>query len=244
MSVTAIKQTKRPVDPLRQALEAALEEESAAQEALQAQRAAVTKLRRAVWDAEKAHETAEKGVRKALQAAGEEMALAAADADEDDAPPSVSAVKLARAALVDAGDHVEACRVARDAVRNRIADYEAAASSATAAAEAVISQILSVPAQLLIDRLRALIAEATPLRRLLRDLLDGHRDRDVPWHGRRPIEAVLAAAADIVMQISDADVDNVAGVWKAARASLRQDPYAVLPDFTALSASPPPPSAA
>lgn len=159
MSVAAIK--RPPPDPLRVALAEAVENAAEAKAALQAQTAAVTKLRRAVLEAERAHETAERGVKEALRNAGAEMALAAAD--DDDIAPGSSTVLLARAAVVNAADHVEVCRATVQAVKDRVRDYSEAVRWAEDKVETAIAAVVA-PHE---ARLKAEIAEAEARMRAL-----------------------------------------------------------------------------
>lgn len=227
---------KLPAVDDRAELAAALEAAAEAREALNRHKQAIDRTRSSVRAAEKAVEVARKGVTKAQEEYG--LALADAAVADDDVLPPTNLARLASAGLEDAESELVALRSAGEKLRRDAPAWERHAAEVDAEVEAAISAILAPHAQRLLDRLRELIAEAQPYRSLLAGLLDSHADRIVDHTGRRPIEPQLDAARKLTWVYSLDDMPVSGASWTAARAALRADPCAVLPDFVAAPAPP------
>lgn len=224
MSVSAVKRQQPPADPLRQALVDALADLATAKQKVENHATATRKTWRALHDAQANAAKAEKGITTARVDAATVLADVATD-DDDDVVPPPNTVSLARAAHADALDTIENLKAARDQLRRTLPDLEADVRAADVAVDAAISKLLCEPVQLLIDRLRTLISQSTPIRRQLNDLLDAHRYNNFGFGALAPLEQQLDTARSIVMRHSDADIDKVAGEFAAIRGRLRADPH-------------------
>jgi hypothetical protein len=162
MIVSALKQQRPPADPLRAALAEAIENEGEAKKAVEHNKSALHKTRRAIGEVEVAISKAEKGIEEArLEAAAGFVDTAG---DDDDVTPVNDMLRLARVTLADSRDTLETLKLARDQLRQELPDLEAAVKSAGYVVDDCISAILAPIAAGLIDRLRALVAQADPLR--------------------------------------------------------------------------------
>ena len=218
------KRQSPPADPLRQALVDAIADLAEAQRRVANNAMATRKCWSALTAAEAAAAKAERGIAEARVSAAADFADAM-EVDPDDTLPASGMVALARASHADALETIESVRVSRDQLRRALPDLEADARTASAAVDAAISEIIAPHAQRLIDKLQALIAEATPLRQLIRDLLNGHLAQNFGYGALKPLQPQLDAAL-VVMR--HPDTGHAAGVFAAIRAALRADPFAVI----------------
>lgn len=232
MGLSLLSSAKPAADPLRQALVAALAEEGNAREAVARQKGAVDRLRAAILEAKKTLAAREADVSKAAEADAEAMALAATN---DEAAP-VSRVRAARQAVVDARDQMDAATAALKQLRLDLPDWEAASRESAIAVEVALSGIIAPHARRLLDRANELKRELAPIRHSLLILFHASaesRSSDLLAfeRGRKPLADLLDAICRIDMW--DGSGKEQGGVWQEARARLRADPCAALPDFAA-----------
>jgi hypothetical protein len=241
MSVTSIT-ARMNSDPLRAALRQAIAKAQKAQAAVAEHQAAIERARSLVEASEAKLEAAT----AAIATAREHDAKRLAEAISSGGSSSARALKQARAAETDAADTLETARSAFATLKADLGDVELASAHAGNAVLTVIAQMLRPVTEQVLERARKTKAEFLVLQRTLvaltaeddapPDFADeiqrhiGRRERAAPLDELR---TEVLRFCDLGLQASDEEwavATETAGRWRQARAVLRSDADAPLPE--------------
>jgi hypothetical protein len=190
----------------------------------------------AVREAERAIKAAEESVLVASE--NHAAAMASAMVADRDAPRSK--VPEARAAVLEATDEAQVLKSALNKLRDALPAMEVEAKDAAIAVDFAISAILAPHVERLLDRAVQLATLLAPLKQMLASVFDG----DMAWankdllgfaHSMKPLDGIKAEVR--IFLNGDRKLEFVAASpdpWNAARAALRVDAAADLPDLANL----------
>jgi hypothetical protein len=222
-------------DALRGALAACLQAKGKADRLVERQRAGIDRARGGVRAAEAVAKEAEVEIVKSRQLHAKALAEAAAG----DTVPPASGIHKARNAAVEAQDMVEATKAALEDLKAGLPTVEAAASESNIAVEAAINAILAPHARQLLNKGMELKCQLAPvvaaLLALSNDTPAGkpHNQYLDAAKMHKPLAEVRKDVQAFFETFNKFDRGG-ADPWASARARLRADPNAELPDFAAL----------
>jgi chromosome segregation ATPase len=210
----------------RAGLVAALQAAEAAKAALTKHRAAIDRVRSQAYGMDGKIKAAETKIEEERAA----HARVLADAATENMPAPASGIKAARQALSELQDERETVKIALHDLRAHLPDAEYASLQADADVDAEINKLLQPLASELIARDRRLTAELAHVRGTLAALLSSgdilQADRD--WRVKRTSLTDLVRE-DFGSSYGEKEGGVSANVWREARAALRRDPNAPLP---------------
>ena len=232
-SVQPLRKEIGGADSLREALATKQQEAKEARQRADNLRAAVERARGVVRRLEQAVTAADKSITKAR----EEHAAAIASAATSDTAPPASGVRAARQAKADLEDELEAAKAALTKLKADLPAWEEVARKADIETEAAVNAVLVPHVQAVLEMVMNLHRQLVPLRLVLASLceLPPTQWAEQPaWEkAQAPLQQVRAAIESFVTQEGKIVEPTGETVWQRARALLRENPHAALPDFAA-----------